>query len=61
MNTTHSLNTVMTMDPMAVTVKMSVVGATTLLNLINQKLCHHMKHKDDQLASNMIAVKKLNL
>ena len=37
--TTHSLNTVMTMGPMVITLKMSVVGATTLLSLVNKKLC----------------------
>ena len=59
--TTHSLNTVITMEPMVVTVKMSVVGATTLLKLVNGKLCGHMENKDNLLDSNMIAVKKLNL
>ena len=45
--TTHSLNTVMTMEPMVVTVKMSVVGATTFLKLLNEKLSKSVEGKDD--------------
>ena len=57
--TTHSLNTVMTMEPMVVTVKMSVVGATTFLKLLNEKLvCKSVEGKDDDKTAN-IAIKKL--
>ena len=34
--TTHSLNTVVTMEPMVITLKMSVVGASTLLSLVKK-------------------------
>ena len=63
--TTHSLNTVMTMDPMVVTVKMSVVGATTLLNLINQhqKRCGDIldHKKDGEVDVKFLVMKKPNL